>query len=189
MARDNFDSLLELEDEYYNEGFRLGVEDGSRAGRIEGRIFGMQKGFEKYVEMGRLSGNVAVWQARIPNQETHLPVDGSRSDGNLQELQESLLPALQAHSRLEKHLQTLYALVELETLSTQNTEEAVSDIDDRFKRASAKAKMIEKIIGEGDSDQQLSSNVTDPDSSPRASDINSAMRARNQKETSRAQDF
>ncbi|KAF2233805.1 DUF1715-domain-containing protein [Viridothelium virens] len=188
MARDNFDSLLELEDEYYNEGFRLGVEDGSRAGRTEGRIFGLQMGFEKYVEMGQLSGNVAVWQARIPNQGTHLPVNGSRSDSNLQEPQEPLLPALQANSRLQRHLQTLYALVEPETLSTNNTEEAVSDVDDRLKRASAKAKMIEKIIGEGDSDQ-LSSNVTEPDSSSQEYDISSSVRARSQKSTSKAQDF
>jgi hypothetical protein len=57
------------------------------------------------------------------------------------------------HARLSKHIKTLYALAESESLSTENTEEAVSDFDDRCRRAQAKAKIIERMAGEvrGDS--------------------------------------
>lgn len=34
-------------------------------------------------------------------------------------------------------------------MSTQNDEDAVSEFDDRLKRAQAKAKMVEKMVGEG----------------------------------------
>jgi len=50
---------------------------------------------------------------------------------------------------LDKHVRTLYALSELESLSTQNIEDAVSEFDDRFKRAVAKVKVIESIVDEG----------------------------------------
>lgn len=51
--------------------------------------------------------------------------------------------------RLHKHILTLYALVEPASLSIQNTEAAVSDFDDRLRRAEGKVKIIERITGEG----------------------------------------
>jgi len=158
MEQDPFDSLLGLEDKYYDEGYQLGVADGSRAGRVEGRIFGMEKGFDKFVASGMLHGRAEVWGSRLPqskelgpgsqvsaqtvlNKGTEEHVETPRGTG-------SMLPPLAANVRLEKHIQTLYALVEPVSLSTQNNEDAVSDFDDRLKRAGAKAKVIEKLVGE-----------------------------------------
>ncbi|KAI9654741.1 MAG: hypothetical protein M1829_000877 [Trizodia sp. TS-e1964] len=64
--------------------------------------------------------------------------------------EETNLPALTLplNSRLEKHIRTLYALTELDSLSTLNTEDSVSDFEDRFKRAGARLRIIEKLIGE-----------------------------------------
>jgi hypothetical protein len=59
------------------------------------------------------------------------------------------LPSLSKSQRLERHLKVLHALSESESLSTENTEEAVSDFDDRLKRAEGKAKIIERLVGEG----------------------------------------
>jgi len=39
-------------------------------------------------------------------------------------------------------------------LSTENTEEAVSEFDDRLKRAEGKAKIIERLVGEGREDTE-----------------------------------
>lgn len=134
---DPFDSLLSLEDQYYNQGFELGVTDGSRAGRIEGRIFGLEKGFEKFAAMGALAGRCAVWDARVPQESPSEPLAAT-----------SLKP-LPQNARLAKHVHTLFALTEAQSLSTENNEDSVSDFDDRFKRAEGKVKVIEKIIGEG----------------------------------------
>lgn len=159
MDEDPFDSLLGLEDQFYEEGYKLGVADGTQAGHIEGRLFGLEKGFEKFLEMGKLHGRSVVWASRLPgtdnkgqdhiksHPETHTaqaesqPVDNLSGQASLSPLPDSV--------RLEKHLRTFHALVELESLSTQNKEECVSDFDDRLKRAMGKAKIIEKIIGEG----------------------------------------
>jgi hypothetical protein len=136
---DDFDSLFNLEEEYYTEGYNLGVADGSRAGRIEGRLFGLEKGFEKFAAMGALAGRNAVWEARISDQNSTGTAEQS----------ECKLPKLSGGARLQKHLQTLFALTEAESLSTENNEDSVSDFDDRLKRAEGKVKVIEKLVSEG----------------------------------------
>lgn len=169
MDEDEFDSLLNLEDNFYDEGYKQGVEDGSRAGRIEGRQFGLEKGFEKYLAMGRLHGKACVWGARMPatlhTQSQNPSASKSQTSDPAQPFEEEkeegtdttakpkagLIP-LPANERLEKHIRTLWALTEHESLSTENNEDSVSDFDDRFKRAQSKAKVIQNIIGERDVD-------------------------------------
>lgn len=164
-TEDPFSSLHNLEEDFYQSGYSLGVTDGARAGRIEGRAFGLQKGFEKFVDLGKLAGRSNVWVERLPkgNHRTediaegnqrpkHAASSGSAGEQsrtfNDEDSRKALLHHLPANERLQKHVQTMWALVEPATFSTQNTEEAIADFDDRFKRATAKAKVIEKIVGE-----------------------------------------
>ena len=157
---------------------------------MEGRIFGLEKGFEKYVRMGRLHGKAVVWAGRLPprslpqneirSADDHHSVHFTKTLGKKREVQQGdgagdgdgetrtpaplaisegeegqqafsageSLPLLSDNPRLEKHIRMLYALVEVSSLSTANTEEAVADFDDRLKRAEGKVKIIEKLIGE-----------------------------------------
>lgn len=121
---DPFNDLFSLEDGFYEEGFRQGHEDGEKAGKIEGRTLGLENGFKKFVEAGRLQGKAVVW--------SHLALEKNQK-GN---------------ARVLKNLRTFYALVEPGTLPTANTDEAVQDVDDRVKRAQAKARVLEKMMGE-----------------------------------------
>ena len=157
-----FDEVLGLEEQFYEDGLRQGYDDGVKAGRVEGRTFGLEKGFEKYVESGRLHGKSIIWANRM----THPPKDlgmfereagsidrqESGESSNIQSSQPFSLHALPENQRLAKHLKVLHALAESESLSTENTEEAVSDFDDRLKRAQGKAKIIERIVGENQGD-------------------------------------
>ncbi|TKA50471.1 hypothetical protein B0A49_13315 [Cryomyces minteri] len=167
MDSDPLDDVLSLEDKYYSEGHALGVSDGSRAGRIEGRIFGLEKGFEKFVAMGALGGRSTVWASRIVRRAS--AADGGKDmaqvgvetvDAELSEkvTEEPVLPQLADNWRLERHIRTLYALTEPASLSTQNNEDAVSDFDDRIKRAEGKARVIEKIIGENNAESDPEGN-------------------------------
>lgn len=205
IESDPFDSLLGLENQFYNEGYDLGVSDGNRAGLIEGRSFGIVKGFEKYVSMGRLQGKAMVWAGRLPGshgrhdndlQENHdagtrrtheeISVPGSRAksahDPPREALQRKDVPTLPANSRLEMHIRTLYALAEPGSLSTENSEESVSDFDDRLKRAKGKIKIIEKLIGETDMDEAHKSIFTAHEALSKREDDNiediSSLRAR-----------
>jgi hypothetical protein len=161
MPPNTFDEILGLEEQFYDDGYKQGLEDGVKAGRIEGRTFGLEKGFEKYVESGRLYGKSLVWANRIPQDGTSvaLPVQVQHDQSSIisktndrQTASPARLPALPQNQRLAKHINVLHALSESETLSTENTEEAVSDFDDRLKRAQGKAKIIERTLGEASGD-------------------------------------
>ena len=156
VADDPFEDVLNLEEQFYQAGYKQGQADGVRAGRTEGRQLGLEKGFQKFVESGRLCGRAVVWANRLPAASSNDAVPPSSAkpaaaaqsggDGNRQC---SSLPRLPNNPRLQKNIVTLYALVETDTLSTDNTDEAVNDFDDRVKRAQGKARVIERIVGEG----------------------------------------
>lgn len=156
MNSNNFDEVLGLEEQFYDDGYAQGLSDGVNGGRIEGRTFGLEKGFEKYVESGRLHGKSIVWANRIiihGKNSSHAVTpsifsEHSSEQPNTPPSQRLVLPQLPNNARLAKHIRVLYALAESDSLSTENSEEAVSDFDDRFKRAQAKAKIIEKMVGE-----------------------------------------
>jgi hypothetical protein len=147
MQSTTFDEILGLEEQFYEEGFRQGVEDGVKAGRIDGRTFGLEKGFEKYLESGRFYGKSLIWANRLPQYTT-------KKHNNSDTEREIILnlPPLPENHRLAKHLKVLHAVSESASLSTENTEEAVSEFDDRLKRAQAKAKIVERMVGEAKGD-------------------------------------
>lgn len=174
-STDPFEDVLNLEDKFYAEGHRQGVADGERAGRAEGRAFGIETGFDKFAEAGRLYGRALVWANRLPRaQEPSPSVSPSPSssssssaapgpagaidqppqqeegeeDGGQGGGRRRLLPRLAGGARLEKSVLVLHALVEPETLATENATEAVNDFDDRVKRAQGRAKVVERQTGE-----------------------------------------
>ncbi|TGO27981.1 hypothetical protein BPAE_0034g00610 [Botrytis paeoniae] len=153
---DPFEDILNLEEEFYSTGYNQGLSEGITAGRIEGRTFGLEKGFEKYVEMGRLHGKSIVWANRTPSfqkskistvSSPELEQESQKKEG--ERSHDLKLSELAKNERLAKHVKVFHALAEAESLSTENSEEAVGDFDDRYKRAVAKAKIIEKMVGEG----------------------------------------
>jgi len=144
---DPFDDVLNLEDQFYAEGYRQGIKDGGEAGKVEGRSFGLEKGFEKFAESGRLYGKAVVWANRLPSkqQPSSIGAGGSTEPGSSSQPR---LPPFTSTSRLEKNIIALHALVEPDTLSTENSEESVNDFDDRINRARGKTRMIEKAIND-----------------------------------------
>ncbi|KAG5919508.1 hypothetical protein E4U61_000813 [Claviceps capensis] len=145
---DPFDSILNLEQTFYQQGYTQGLADGAQAGRTEGRQFGMQTGFEKFLESGRLASRAIIWANRMP------PAVTASGQEHEQEARDTAagtatppcsLPPLPRNARLHKNVKMLYALVEPETLSTENSDEGVQDFDDRVKRAQGKTKVVERM--------------------------------------------
>ncbi|KAL2042221.1 hypothetical protein N7G274_004709 [Stereocaulon virgatum] len=160
---DPFDDLLSLEDEFYNEGYQLGIMNGDREGLIEGRLFGLKQGFEKYAAMGKLHGRAMVWAGRLPSSNIRITVDNEEmgeqnpmkpseeplaSEREVGDTSCQKVPDLPKSARLENHVRILYALTESVSLSTENSEEAMQDFEERFHQAEAKVKIIEKLAGE-----------------------------------------
>ncbi|KAI8953214.1 DUF1715-domain-containing protein [Xylaria longipes] len=163
-SHDPFDDLLNLEEEYYREGYEEGLRDGAESGRVEGYSLGLRKGFEKFVEAGRLQSKAVVWANRIPKYQQRRQQQGSSvskkqeqegADKVAEEAGSEIakndprLPPIHSNPRLEKNIETLYGLVEPGTLSTDNDDEAVNDFDSRMKGAHGKLRIIERAVGEG----------------------------------------
>jgi hypothetical protein len=156
MAHDPFDEVFDLENQFFREGYKQGHDDGVKAGRAEGRSLGLERGFAKFVEAGRLQGRAVVWASRLrpagakggasssSRDSASAGTRGDAGDGQ----REAKLPGLSSNPKLEKNVAALYALVEPDTLSTENTDEAVADFDDRLKRAQGKARVIVRAVGE-----------------------------------------
>ncbi|KAK1700748.1 hypothetical protein BDP55DRAFT_644053 [Colletotrichum godetiae] len=172
MSLDPFDDVLTLEDQFFSEGFRQGTQDGIQAGKIEGRSVGLAKGYEKFYESGRIHARAVVWanrlslpqknssaatstttaakssssgasaSASVSADQPHPSTESSDSQNTCS------LPPLAPNARLEKNVTTAFALVEPDTLSKENSDEAVNDFDDRLKRAQGKVKIIERMTGE-----------------------------------------
>jgi hypothetical protein len=153
MASDPFDDVLNLENHFYDEGYSQGMQDGLQAGKIEGRTMGLEKGYAKFLESGRLFGKAVVWANRLPKStpttEVQRQMDHQGSNGSLKESPACKLPPLNSNQRLEKNISTVYALLEPDTLSTENDDDAVNDFEDRIKRAQGRVKIIERAVGEG----------------------------------------
>ena len=127
MADDPFDDLFGLEDRYYDHGYQQGLRDGLQQSQLEARLFGLEKGFVKFVEMGEMQAKARYWK------------------GLAEEMDRS-----SATTRILKHVEVLMTLVDPQTLSVENDDEAVSSFDDRLKRAQAKCKIIRRLLDEPD---------------------------------------
>lgn len=162
MASNLLDSLLDLEEQFYKEGFDLGAADGTEAGYTEGSVFAVEKGYEKFVELGRLYGKALVWAQRLakskPSKPSDLPSAGKQDVLAVDPSICSEMRSLPPHStRLARNLYTLLELVDPASLDMTNTEEAVNDVDERLKGAILKAKLIQRAMGERE--EVLGSNV------------------------------
>jgi hypothetical protein len=204
MEPDLLEDLLDIEENFYNEGYALGLSDGTEAGYMEGAVFAVEKGYEKLFELGKLYGKSLVWMQRLTTTTTtstalhHTaevsPALGSTprdlNEGEQQQqtvtnlfstaldptsLCESMsrLPVTAgSNSRLEKNIRNLLSLLDPATLSLENTEDAISEIEDRLKNAILKAKLIQRILGERDGAAQTTT-AGDGDGSGSIEDISS----------------
>ncbi|KAL5334056.1 hypothetical protein BJX70DRAFT_33023 [Aspergillus crustosus] len=145
------ESLLDLEEDFYKEGYDLGVADGAKAGYTEGSVFAVEKGFEKFVELGRLYGKALVWAQRLSDMKlsTHQTVNETEQEkGSLRPSVCQDMARFPHSSRLAKNLDTLIELVDPASLPMQNTEDGVTDVDERLKGAVIKVKVIQRTFGE-----------------------------------------
>lgn len=58
----NLDGALDIEDEFYAKGYRDGQEQSAREQFVEGKIFGLQTGFQRFLVVGYLQGLVGEWK-------------------------------------------------------------------------------------------------------------------------------
>ncbi|AQZ18984.1 YNL260C [Zygosaccharomyces parabailii] len=60
MTPVDLDSLLDLEDEYYQKGLEEGSAENVQHNYLEGKQYGLQVGFQRYLLLGQISGLLDV---------------------------------------------------------------------------------------------------------------------------------
>ena len=143
---DGLDDLMEMEAGFYDEGYKAGVEDGTQAGLIEGKLFGIQKGYEKALELGKLRGRAMVWSSRFS--EKSQTVHASSQDEHDMSSVAASLPRFENSERLKKQVEALQQLVNADRLDASNSDEAVAAFDELMIKVRNKAKVISNITGE-----------------------------------------
>jgi len=143
----DLDSLLNLEESFYDEGYAQGHADGLRQSAFESRIFGVEQGFQKAIVMGGLHARARIWSARIRQK----PAEG--------EADRAGLPVLKANERLQRNIENLLVYTEPTTLSPANTDDDVADYDFRLRKALDIVKIIERTIGERSQDDTQANNT------------------------------
>ncbi|KAK6334325.1 hypothetical protein TWF730_003540 [Orbilia blumenaviensis] len=152
---DLLDSVLNLEEEYYTLGHQEGSLAAAKTGRLEGRAFGIETAFQKYLTLGVIKGRTKVWSSR----SSISPTSTSESETKM---------AI-TNPRHIKHLELLQTLTT--TPPIRNEEEDVEEVDDRIRRGKAKVKILENTLKEGvpdddddDDDDDEDNNYNDNDS-------------------------
>ncbi|GBL50638.1 hypothetical protein ACI3LY_001611 [Candidozyma auris] len=62
MADITLDDVLDLENEFYKEGFTEGQEKSVRDNFLEGKAYGLQTGFQRFLVLGYIQGLVESWE-------------------------------------------------------------------------------------------------------------------------------
>lgn len=126
--------------------------DGEKAGRIEGRVFGLEKGFEKFSELGRLQGRCSVWKARIAPSITPTTTEGTGPAKSVQI----------TSPRAQKQVESLAIL--LTNPPFKNDEESVEEVEETLKRGRNKAKVLLNMLGEKEGANITKSKAMDEES-------------------------
>lgn len=61
----DLDDVLNLEDEYYKEGYKEGQEHSTKQQYVEGKEYGYQTGFQRFLVVGYIQGLVEHWQLNL----------------------------------------------------------------------------------------------------------------------------
>lgn len=155
----DLDSLLNLEESFYDEGYAQGHADGLRQSAFESRVFGVEQGFQKAIVMGSLHARARIWSARIKQ---------NASEGELARAGDVKgLPVVKANERLQRNIENLLKYTEPTTLSSANTDDDVADYDFRLRKALDIVKIIERTIGERSQDDTQTSNIINDIENPR----------------------
>lgn len=71
----DFDEVLNLEEQFYQEGYQEGREANLRDNYLEGKQYGLQVGFQRYALLGQIRGICEVLESRTTDAALQKNVD------------------------------------------------------------------------------------------------------------------
>lgn len=64
------DYLLNLEQQYYQEGYEKGANEKAKENYVEGKQFGLQVGFQRFLILGQIQGIIEVLKGSLEDKST-----------------------------------------------------------------------------------------------------------------------
>lgn len=113
--------VLNLEEQSYNTGYAEGREKGIKEQYLEGKAFGYQTAFQRYLIVGYILGLARSWEA---DKEKYSHING-----------------------FEKHVKQLSEYVD--EIPTGNEEKLVEEFDKRLNKARNKLRVLTTLTKEG----------------------------------------
>ncbi|KAI5970658.1 hypothetical protein CANMA_000249 [Candida margitis] len=150
----NTDEVLNIEQEQYQIGYQEGVKQSAQQQYLEGKQYGYQTGFQRFLIVGYIQGLIKEWDDNLENYGNNKSV-------------------------INGHLQQLKGYVGYndgggDKLSMSNDEQSVADYEMKLKKARNKLRVIcgivkeswkvndlDKLMGEVGGSMQVSENVDD----------------------------
>lgn len=62
MADITLDDVLDLEEKFYEEGYTEGQERSVKDNYLEGKAYGLQTGFQRFLVVGYIQGLIELWE-------------------------------------------------------------------------------------------------------------------------------
>ncbi|KAF3986408.1 hypothetical protein FT663_04892 [Candidozyma haemuli var. vulneris] len=62
MTDITLDGVLDLEEKYYEEGYSEGQERSVKDNHLEGKAYGLQTGFQRFLVVGYIQGLIELWE-------------------------------------------------------------------------------------------------------------------------------
>ncbi|EGW34104.1 uncharacterized protein SPAPADRAFT_59524 [Spathaspora passalidarum NRRL Y-27907] len=120
MTDFNIDSeeILNPEEESYKSGYKEGQDQSTNEQYIEGKQYGLQTGFQRFLVVGYIQGLVDQWRKRL-----------SQYEGNI--------------TSLESHLRQLEELID--GIPSGNSDAEVAEYETRLTKARNKVRVISTL--------------------------------------------
>ncbi|ODV85502.1 hypothetical protein CANARDRAFT_23035 [[Candida] arabinofermentans NRRL YB-2248] len=150
----DFDSVLNLEDQYYNEGFNEGQLEGSMKQFHEGKELGIQTGYQRLLIIGQLRTLVNYWIEKIDRliESNTMGTESSSSDLSVSVVSVSVKKPKRDNHKVKKTLDGLKMLLDSlydnDKINLTNSDEDVQTYETILKKARAKVRSLSTVLGD-----------------------------------------
>lgn len=139
MADITLDGVLDLEEKYYEEGYTEGQEKSVKDNHLEGKAYGLQTGFQRFLVVGYIQGLIEIWSKD----------DSKAVQNHLEQLKElvSDIPTTNGDKEVELYEQAIgKARNKVRVLGTiTKTSEKVAKLDSLLKEVGGQLQVSENV--------------------------------------------
>ncbi|PVH17258.1 uncharacterized protein CXQ87_000142 [Candidozyma duobushaemuli] len=139
MADITLDGVLDLEEKYYEEGYTEGQDQSVKDNHLEGKAYGLQTGFQRFLVVGYIQGLIEIWSKD----------DSKAVQNHLKQLKElvSDIPTTNGDKEVELYEQAIVkARNKVRVLGTiTKTSEKVTKLDSLLKEVGGQLQVSENV--------------------------------------------